>query len=261
MLRPRRRALRLPAPHLPSTGEALRRAPYLALAPLVAAGQCAADGLGARRAAVAAGLALGGSILTDALLGPQPLTPADHVTRLRSSLIAAQAGRFLAGSTRAGGTGAGGTGTRESSAADPRTLTQAVVLSAAIGLDAVDGQVARRSGVTTQRGWRFDLEADAAAIAVLAATMVHRTRWVLVPGSLRYLFGAVRHVAPALRGGLEPRLSRRVIAGGSMVALVVTTWPQVPGRTVHLLSAGAAAALLVSFTRDSVDLLRDGGGR
>ena len=55
----------------------------------------------------------------------------------------------------------------------------------------------------------------AAAIAVLAATMVHRTGW----------------------------------------ALVITTWPQVPGRAVHVLSAGATMALLASFTRDSVDLL------
>lgn len=95
----------------------------------------------------------------------------------------------------------------------------------------------------------------AAAIAVLAATMVHRTGWVLVPGSLRYVFGGLRQVAPALRGGLQPRLSRRVAAGASMVALVITTWPQVPGRAVHVLSAGATMALLASFTRDSVDLL------
>lgn len=246
MLRPRRAlrlsALHLPAPRLPAGGEAILQGLHLSVAPGVAAGQCAADGLGPARAVVAAGLALGGSVLTDVLLGPEPLTPADHVTRFRSSLVAAQAGRLVAGS------GAPDEGRR--------TVAQAAVFTLAIGLDAVDGQVARRTGGSTQRGWRFDLEADAAAIAVLAATMVHRTGWVLVPGSLRYVFGGLRQVAPALRGGLQPRLSRRVAAGASMVALVITTWPQVPGRAVHVLSAGAATALLVSFGRDSVDLLR-----
>lgn len=224
---------------------------HLGVAPVVAATTCLADGLGPARGAVAAGLAMGGSVLTDVLLGPEPLTPADHVTRFRSSLVAAQAGRLVAG-----GLAEGGHPARGAPHEDRRTVAQAAVFTLAIGLDAVDGQVARRTGGSTQRGWRFDLEADAAAIAVLAATMVHRTGWVLVPGSLRYVFGGVRQVVPGLHGGLQPRLSRRVIAGGSMVALVITTWPQVPGRAVHLLSAGAATALLVSFGRDSVDLLR-----
>lgn len=255
MLRPRRAlrlpALHLPAPRLPAGGEAILQGLHLSVAPGVAAGQCAADGLGPARAVVAAGLALGGSVLTDVLLGPEPLTPADHVTRFRSSLVAAQAGRLVAGGFTGGGHPARGAPDE-----DRRTVAQAAVFTLAIGLDAVDGQVARRTGGSTQRGWRFDLEADAAAIAVLAATMVHRTGWVLVPGSLRYVFGGLRQVAPALRGGLQPRLSRRVAAGASMVALVITTWPQVPGRAVHVLSAGAATALLASFGRDSVDLLR-----
>ncbi|MCT2260385.1 CDP-alcohol phosphatidyltransferase family protein [Brachybacterium muris] len=255
MLRPRRAlrlpALHLPAPRLPAGGEAILQGLHLSVAPGVAAGQCAADGLGPARAVVAAGLALGGSVLTDVLLGPEPLTPADHVTRFRSSLVAAQAGRLVAG-----GLAGGGHPTRGAPDEGRRTVAQAAVFTLAIGLDAVDGQVARRTGSSTQRGWRFDLEADAAAIAVLAATMVHRTGWVLVPGSLRYVFGGLRQVAPALRGGLQPRLSRRVAAGASMVALVITTWPQVPGRAVHVLSAGATMALLASFGRDSVDLLR-----
>ncbi|PZP14381.1 MAG: CDP-alcohol phosphatidyltransferase [Brachybacterium faecium] len=255
MLRPRR-ALRLPAPRLTTPREGIVRGLHLGVAPVVAATTCLADGLGPARGAVAAGLALGGSVLTDVLLGPEPLTPADHVTRFRSSLVAAQAGRLVAGGLTAGRLATGGRPTRGASVEDRRTVAQAAVFTLAIGLDAVDGQVARRTGGSTQRGWRFDLEADAAAIAVLAATMVHRTGWVLVPGSLRYVFGGVRQVAPGLRGGLQPRLSRRVIAGGSMVALVITTWPQVPGRAVQLLSAGAATALLASFGRDSVDLLR-----
>ncbi|EYT49351.1 CDP-alcohol phosphatidyltransferase family protein [Brachybacterium muris] len=250
MLRPRR-ALRLPAPRLTTPREGIVRGLHLGVAPVVAATTCLADGLGPARGAVAAGLALGGSVLTDVLLGPEPLTPADHVTRFRSSLVAAQAGRLVAG-----GLAGGGHPTRGAPDKDRRTVAQAAVFTLAIGLDAVDGQVARRTGGSTQRGWRFDLEADAAAIAVLAATMVHRTGWVLVPGSLRYVFGGVRQVVPGLRGGLQPRLSRRVAAGGSMVALVITTWPQVPGHAVHLLSAGAATALLASFGRDSVDLLR-----
>lgn len=178
---------------------------HLGVAPVVAAGTCLADGLGPARGAVAAGLALGGSVLTDVLLSPEPLTPADHVTRFRASLVAAQAGRLIAGGLTGGGHQARGAPDE-----DRRTVAQAAVFTLAIGLDAVDGQVARRTRGSTQRGWRFDLEADAAAIAVLAATM----------------------------------------------ALVISTWPQTPGRAVHLLSSGAAVALLASFTRDTLDLLR-----
>lgn len=210
---------------------------HLAAGPLTAVALCTADGLSRRRTAVAAGIALGGGLLTDSLLGPDPLTPADHVTRFRSSLIAALAARSIAGGRR-------------------RTGPQAAVFTLAVGLDAVDGMVARRTGCTTPRGWRFDLEADAAAMAVLACTVAHRAPWVVVPGALRYVFGGARQVVPALRGGLQPRLSRRVIAGGSTVALVITTWPGVPDRAAQALSAGATVALLSSFTRDTVDLLR-----
>ena len=218
-------------------------------APLVAFALGTADDLGARRSAMAAGAALAGGVLTDVLLGPEPLTPADHVTRVRASLVAALAGRLMASNGAVGRSGV----------RPARTVSQALTFTLAIGLDAADGQVARRCGHVTPRGWRFDLEADAAAIAVLSAAMLHRTRWVVVPGALRYVFGAARQLVPALRGELEPRLSRRVIAGGSMVALVATTWPMVPQRAVRALTGGAALALSASFARDCADLLRGFG--
>lgn len=232
------------------------RALHLGSAPLVAGALCAADGLGPLRGAISAGTALAGGILTEVLLGPEPLTRADHVTRVRASLITALAGRLLAGRLLAD---AGLESGADGSTARLRTIPQAALFTLAIGLDAIDGQVARRTGCTTTRGWRFDLEADAAAIAVLSAAMLHRTRWVVVPGALRYVFGAARQLVPTLRGELEPRLSRRVIAGGSMVALVATTWPMVPQRAVRALTGGAALALSASFARDCADLLRGFG--
>lgn len=225
------------------------RLPHLITAPLVAFALGTADDLGARRSAMAAGAALAGGVLTDVLLGPEPLTPADHVTRVRASLVAALAGRLIASNGAVGRSGV----------RPARTVPQALTFTLAIGLDAADGQVARRCGHVTPRGWRFDLEADAAAIAVLSAAMLHRTRWVVVPGALRYVFGAARQLVPALRGELEPRLSRRAIAGGSMVALVATTWPMVPQRAVRALTGGAALALSASFARDCADLLRGFG--
>lgn len=224
---------------------------HLGVAPLAAAALSAADGLSPRRCAAAAGVSLGGGLLVDALLGPGPLTHADQVTRFRTSLVAATAGRLLAGRIGVG-----------DPAADPRrTVPLATALTVAISLDAVDGFVARRTDTATERGARFDLEADAAAVAVLSVATAHLTRWAIVPGALRYAFGAARAVTPALRGPLEKRPSRRAIAGASMAVLAVTTWPQVPAPAARLLTVGAAGALLGSFGRDTVSLLRGRGTR
>lgn len=219
---------------------------HLVSAPLVACILSATDGLAMRRRAIAAGVALVSGLLIDALLGPGPLTRADHVTRMRASLSVALASRFAVGRPATG-----------PAPAPRRTPARAATITLAVALDAVDGAVARRTGQVTSRGGRFDLEADAVAVAVLSAMMLHLTRWAVVPGSLRYLFGAARWLVPPLRGDLAPNRARRAVAAGAMASMAASTWPFVPERAARMLVMGAACGLLASFGKDTVCLLRD----
>lgn len=216
---------------------------HLLLAPAVAGGIGVGERIGAARTGVAVGLALTASALTDRLLGPAPLTAADHVTRARLSLVTGAAARMLAAPI---------TG---SSPARAATVTLAVAL------DAADGAVARRTGQVTARGRRFDGEADAVAVAVLSSMTLHLTRWAVVPGSLRYLFGAAQAVLPPLHGPLAPSPVRRSVAAAAMSAMAVSTWPRVPPRRARALVVGAALTLLLSFGRDTVHLLRTAPSR
>ncbi|MGR9107411.1 MAG: CDP-alcohol phosphatidyltransferase family protein [Gammaproteobacteria bacterium] len=70
----------------------------------------------------------------------------------------------------------------------------AAVAAAALflfALDAVDGWVARRRGLSSDFGEFFDKEVDAFFLLVLCAMLYldrHIGMWILIPGLLRYLF-------------------------------------------------------------------------
>lgn len=125
------------------------------------------------------------------------------------------------------------------------------VCVAALLLDAVDGQVARRTGTTSAFGGRFDGETDAFLMLVLsvhAATTVGG--WVLVLGLLRYAFWVAGELLPWLARPLPYRWWRKVataVAGGALVAAVPGLLP-LPVVTAGLLVA--LALLLESFGRD-----------
>ena len=86
-------------------------------------------------------------------------------------------------------------------------------LAAAAGLlalDGIDGRAARRQGLASAFGARFDLEVDALlilALAALAAGLGKAGLWVLGLGLMRYLFVAAGLAWPALAAPLPP--SRR----------------------------------------------------
>ncbi|GFJ94980.1 CDP-alcohol phosphatidyltransferase family protein [Phytohabitans rumicis] len=73
----------------------------------------------------------------------------------------------------------------------------------ALALDAVDGQVARRTGSTSVLGARFDMEVDAVLIMVLSVVVAGSLGpWVLAIGAFRYVFVAAAWALPWLRGSL-----------------------------------------------------------
>lgn len=134
----------------------------------------------------------------------------------------------------------------------PAPLAVLVPLAAvALLLDAVDGQVARRTRTTSPLGARFDMEADSVLVLVLSVFVaVSVGWWVLAIGAFRYGFVAAAWALPWLRAPLPPRMSRKVVAALQGIVLVVASAGVLP-RPVVIATVGLALALLVwSFGRD-----------
>ena len=83
-----------------------------------------------------------------------------------------------------------------------------MVAAAALMLDGADGWAARRQGLASAFGARFDMEVDAFAILVLTITAIRAHAvpgWVFAIGAMRYLYLAAALVLPLLRRPLPPR--------------------------------------------------------
>lgn len=132
------------------------------------------------------------------------------------------------------------------------------VASAALVLDGVDGRLARRSGMTSEFGARFDMETDAAFVAVLALLVWQFGKagsWVLLSGLMRYLFAAVAAIVPRLRRPVPSTLRGKSIAVLQMIALIAALAPFCsPAVSVRIAAVGLLA-LVLSFSLDAVWLL------
>jgi phosphatidylglycerophosphate synthase len=129
----------------------------------------------------------------------------------------------------------------------------------ALVLDGFDGYFARRQGLTSRFGSRFDMETDALQILLLSITVMMLGKvgaWVLIGGLLRYLYVAAGWIWPVLNMPLRPSWRRKVISvvqGGVLAALLAPII--VPPFSVVI--AGVALALLVySFAQDIIWLVR-----
>lgn len=173
------------------------------------------------------------------------LTPADRVTLARALLVALLAGLLPWASVLEAQAG---------------WLTAAAAV--ALGLDGVDGAVARRTGMATEFGARFDMELDAALLLVLCAWLVAIERtgsWVLAIGGLRYAFLAAGALWPVLRRPLPRSWRRKAVCALQGVVLTACLAPLLAPLAVP--AAALALALLVySFGADVAWLLRRGGG-
>jgi GTP cyclohydrolase II len=129
----------------------------------------------------------------------------------------------------------------------------------ALLLDGTDGWAARRQGLASAFGARFDMEIDAFAIAVLAITAVKAAAvpyWVLAIGAMRYLYLGAGRVFPALLRPLPPRgfadRRRKTIAVVQSVALLCSLAPATPPRWAMAVSGVALGLLAYSFAADIV---------
>lgn len=174
------------------------------------------------------------------------LLPGDRVTVARAVLVCGVAA-LVADATARPGVGA-------------RTGLLVTLAAVALVLDAVDGRVARRTGTVHPLGARFDLETDAALIAVLsvhAATFLGG--WVLTVGAARYLLLVVALAGrrmPWLRGQVPARRWRKVVAAYQGVGLTAVASGALPASAAALVVATGLGLLVVSFGTEVLELRR-----
>ena len=194
-----------------------------------------------------AGLATGSAatalLVTARMRSDQPaIHPADWVTLTRALLIAGVAGLVADSFGR------------------PVSTTALVTLSAvALALDAVDGQVARRTGTATPLGARIDGEVDAFLILLLSiAVSQDYGSWVLAIGAARYALLLAGWLIPWLAAPLPPRYWGKVVAAVQGIVLTVAASGVVDRRTGMIAVAAALLLLAESFGRNVIWLYRTG---
>ena len=135
----------------------------------------------------------------------------------------------------------------------------AVLAAIALILDGVDGWLARRGGMESPFGARFDMEVDAFFILILAV-LVHQSDkaggWVLLSGALRYGFVALGYALPWLRRPLPPRKRRQTACVIQTAVLALCLAPPLVRPWTTALTTGALGLLALSFTVDTIWLAR-----
>jgi phosphatidylglycerophosphate synthase len=122
---------------------------------------------------------------------------------------------------------------------------------AALGLDGVDGWVARRTGTASRLGARFDMETDAFLILVLSVLVAHSVgAWVLAIGLARYVLLVAGWALVWLREPVPPRYWRKPVAATQGVVLAIAAAGVLPGIVVFVLVGAALVLLTESFGRD-----------
>jgi phosphatidylglycerophosphate synthase len=227
---------------------AMLPAPAPAPAPAAAGAGSRLVGSGTAFLAVAGTGLLGGAALLFGLRGALRAThphaafgAANRVTLARATLVVLLAG-FAAAPDSA-----------------PLAWLAVALATLAASLDALDGRLARRTGLASRFGARFDMETDALLILVLALLAWRWDRagaWVLASGLLRYAFVLAGRAWPWLAGELAPSRRRQAICVVQVVVLVAVLAPWWPGAVAGALAAGGLAALCYSFGVDVSDLVR-----
>jgi phosphatidylglycerophosphate synthase len=182
--------------------------------------------------------ACGAALLVKALPAHSPhrrFGIANQITLLRAVLVALLAGTIGEGSSS--------------------SLAQGVTVVAAVAalLDALDGYLARRLGLVSAYGARFDMETDAVLVlvlSVLAWQLQKAAPWVLVSGLLRYGFVLAGLLWPRLARPLPPSARRRLIAALQMVLLIAALSPLLPRPYSDFAAGLAVVTLLASFGAD-----------
>lgn len=120
-------------------------------------------------------------------------------------------------------------------------------------LDGVDGWLARRTKYASAFGARYDMEADALLILVLAVLAWQYGKagaWIVLAGAMRYLFVASGYIWPWMNGGLPPSQRRKTICVVQIVGLIVVVSPIVTAPGSVVIAALTLLTLTWSFAID-----------
>jgi phosphatidylglycerophosphate synthase len=161
---------------------------------------------------------------------------ANQVTLLRAGLVCLAGGALLA-----------------SGQAPGISWSLAGLIAVALGLDAVDGWLARRLRLVSAFGARFDVEIDALLLLILALLVWQAGRvdaWVLAIGLLRYGFVLAGWIRPWLRAPLPPSRRRKAICVQQGVTLLICLLPPVSATLAGAAAALALSSLVLSFALD-----------
>lgn len=129
----------------------------------------------------------------------------------------------------------------------------------ALAFDGLDGWLARRHGLQSAFGARFDMEVDAFLILILAMLVYQTGRtggWILLSGVMRYGFVALGYVLPWLCQPLPPRKRRQTVCVIQTAALALGLLPVLTPLWTTALALIALGLLLWSFAVDIVWLAR-----
>ena len=137
-------------------------------------------------------------------------------------------------------------------APDPSAWMVFSIAALAFLLDGADGWLARRSGLVSQFGARFDMEVDSAFALILAihAFQNGMSPLVLLLGLPRYAFGLAQFTMPFLSGPLPNRFSRKAVCVLQISALLILILPWAEPPLAHLVAGLTALALAWSFAID-----------
>jgi phosphatidylglycerophosphate synthase len=128
-----------------------------------------------------------------------------------------------------------------------------------LALDGLDGQLARRSGLVSGFGARFDMETDS-LLALLLALVAFRSdsggTLVLILGLPRYAFMAAALVMPSLSAPLPERMGRKLVCVVQILALLLIVSPLTGPADSDMLALAALCGLAWSFGRDILYLCR-----
>ncbi|MEL7133078.1 MAG: CDP-alcohol phosphatidyltransferase family protein, partial [Pseudomonadota bacterium] len=126
-------------------------------------------------------------------------------------------------------------------------------------LDGVDGWLARRTGLVSDFGARFDMETDAGLGAVISLWLLSSGvagPEVLALGFMRYAFFGASFVWPALQAPLPEALRRKAICVVQIAALILLIFPLTPQAAALPTVIGTTLLLGWSFLIDILWLSR-----
>lgn len=121
-------------------------------------------------------------------------------------------------------------------------------------LDGVDGWAARRSGMASAFGARFDMEVDALLILALSGLAWQTGKagaWIVLAGLLRYVFVAGMWTTDWMNRSLPHSQRRRAVCAVQIAGLSLIMLPIVAPPASTWFSAALLALLTYSFAVDT----------